>query len=492
MRGKIKQKYRSIFLILTLIVLAGQFSFHFFISDHNEINELYFYNAIPLIALCAIRKISFTHTLIILTWTFASFLSSATYFNVINPPAIIAQSLYITFYTLLTSSLINSFQPIKPELHSDEEIYSPIKNMGKKFISLNNHLILVLAFPLLSLLGITQLSSLFHNLHMSTFIGTSANNAEFITVQYSLACDIYLTLIAFLLIRRQQKLSIFVNLIAVLLLVTADIHSYIDSTTDQYLTTWSNHLWLIALCLLAFSQTWKSHIHRVSPQRFLQFNLYALVAGIVELLFLAFEKQINFRNTIPLLIVISLTCISFLNVISNHVLALKLGENSLRDPLTQLPNRKAFFQQLHSLWGQEFVLALMDLNKFKEINDCFGHFTGDQILILVSQRLQKYLPVDAILARLGGDEFALIAPLNAHDSIELLHLVANIFSYPFIVSERQYEIGISIGFSHFTSESFTNELLTPGMAMERVDYAMYEAKNSGITISNGIDETQRY
>jgi diguanylate cyclase (GGDEF)-like protein len=217
-----------------------------------------------------------------------------------------------------------------------------------------------------------------------------------------------------------------------------------------------------------------------------------MVLAILEIIILAFVKELSLKTTLPLLLVISLTCTSFLNLISAHVKVLRIGENSLRDPLTQLPNRRAFFDRLKQLWGQEFVLALLDLNKFKEINDSFGHYTGDQVLVLVTQRLSKYLPADSMLARLGGDEFALIAPISAQESLELLHLTANAFSYPFIVDGESFEVGISMGYAHFTPESFENVELNPTLALERVDEAMYLAKKSGITISNWRNESSNY
>jgi len=68
--------------------------------------------------------------------------------------------------------------------------------------------------------------------------------------------------------------------------------------------------------------------------------------------------------------------------------------------------------------------------------------------------------------------------------LELLHLTANSFSIPFSTLDGSYQVGASIGYHHFTVESFQETELTPSLALERVDQAMYFAKKSGVSISN--------
>src|SRR5207247_1014890 len=93
-----------------------------------------------------------------------------------------------------------------------------------------------------------------------------------------------------------------------------------------------------------------------------------------------------------------------------------LGEQhkSLHDPLTGLPNRKLLLQRLTAAVSgprpEPFVLCLLDLDRFKEVNDTLGHQVGDVLLTLVSHRLRSVLRSDDVVARLGGDEFALFLP----------------------------------------------------------------------------------
>ena len=80
------------------------------------------------------------------------------------------------------------------------------------------------------------------------------------------------------------------------------------------------------------------------------------------------------------------------------------------DALTRLPNRAAFIQRLRQLCvgGQQVVLCLLDLNRFKEVNDSLGHAVGDQLLLAVADKLRQSLPEGVWLARIGSDEFALL------------------------------------------------------------------------------------
>jgi diguanylate cyclase (GGDEF)-like protein len=91
------------------------------------------------------------------------------------------------------------------------------------------------------------------------------------------------------------------------------------------------------------------------------------------------------------------------------------AERTVRqDPLTQLPNRVAFNETLDAalkrlaLSGEEFAVLLLDLDRFKEVNDTFGHPAGDEFLVQIAARLQRCTRAAEHVARIGGDEFALV------------------------------------------------------------------------------------
>jgi GGDEF domain-containing protein len=94
------------------------------------------------------------------------------------------------------------------------------------------------------------------------------------------------------------------------------------------------------------------------------------------------------------------------------------AERSVRqDPLTHLPNRVAFNETLDAalkrlaLSGEEFAVLLLDLDRFKEVNDKFGHPAGDEFLVQIASRLQRCTRAAEHVARIGGDEFALVMPI---------------------------------------------------------------------------------
>lgn len=152
------------------------------------------------------------------------------------------------------------------------------------------------------------------------------------------------------------------------------------------------------------------------------------------------------------------------------------------DTLTGLPNRTQLHrdatQALRRIAGSNRALALLllDLDKFKEINDTLGHRTGDQILKQVAQRLEQALkPLDAMLARLGGDEFAIVlrnidgdeAAMNI--AVEILETLR----HPLEVEGIFLEMGGSIGVAVYPRHGGTSHAL-----LRCADVAMYAAKNT--------------
>ena len=116
-----------------------------------------------------------------------------------------------------------------------------------------------------------------------------------------------------------------------------------------------------------------------------------------------------------------------------------------QDPLTHLPNRFAFSESLDEGLvllensGREFAIALFDLDRFKEVNDQFGHPAGDEYLVQVAARLRRCTREADILARIGGDEFALIAShlSKANDVLGLVERMSAVFSEPFLIDGRE-------------------------------------------------------
>jgi diguanylate cyclase (GGDEF)-like protein len=158
---------------------------------------------------------------------------------------------------------------------------------------------------------------------------------------------------------------------------------------------------------------------------------------------------------------------------------------SLHDVLTGLPNRAMFairFQQcLAGLKpsGRPAVLALIDLDEFKEVNDSYGHPAGDELLRCAVERMKALIGANDTLARLGGDEFALIfAGANQADDAPIIicNKIIEALSKPFELrgGHVTVRIGCSIGIVSFNNTSDGESEI-----FRRADVALYEAKTSG-------------
>lgn len=179
------------------------------------------------------------------------------------------------------------------------------------------------------------------------------------------------------------------------------------------------------------------------------------------------------------------------DVTAQKTLELRLREQARMDVLTDLNNRKAFYENLdvaidRSARGNEgFALLLLDLDKFKQVNDTLGHGAGDVLLIETARRLEKCLRRGDVVARLGGDEFAIVAG-QLKDQTRLAALAEKIvttLSQPVLLGEIEVSIGCSIGIAvHLTGNADGSEL------MRHADIALYKAKEDVTTSYRLFDE----
>jgi diguanylate cyclase (GGDEF)-like protein len=150
---------------------------------------------------------------------------------------------------------------------------------------------------------------------------------------------------------------------------------------------------------------------------------------------------------------------------------------SLHDSLTGLANRTLFHKVVSSTLARRPTCAavmLMDLDRFKEINDTLGHHTGDRLLIEISARLGHILDSCGQVARLGGDEFAIFlhAVADVTDAETIARLILAALERPFVLGDLTLEIGASIGVAMYPVHAEESSTL-----LQRADVAMYEAKS---------------
>ncbi|WP_437889486.1 diguanylate cyclase domain-containing protein [Phytobacter sp. V91] len=162
-------------------------------------------------------------------------------------------------------------------------------------------------------------------------------------------------------------------------------------------------------------------------------------------------------------------------------LNMQLEKQAWFDPLTHLPNRIQFDNRLDECLAsaieqrQRFALLFMDLDRFKQVNDMWGHHIGDLLLKSVAIRLKQCITEEMTLARLGGDEFILLVPDKNDDEVTTLarRLVDSIQA-PFYEAGHVISVSLSVGISFFPSHGDTSQDLK-----FKADAAMYNVKQNG-------------
>jgi diguanylate cyclase (GGDEF)-like protein len=159
-----------------------------------------------------------------------------------------------------------------------------------------------------------------------------------------------------------------------------------------------------------------------------------------------------------------------------------LNFQASHDQLTGLANRYRFDDRLQQSIEKskrnntKIALLFIDLDYFKEINDSYGHKTGDEILKLVAQRLNKTIRQEDTLARLGGDEFTVIIEdfIHAQDVSLLANKILTILAEPIKLKDNTFYVGCSIGISFYPDNGDVSEDL-----LKNADAAMFKAKEQG-------------
>lgn len=165
----------------------------------------------------------------------------------------------------------------------------------------------------------------------------------------------------------------------------------------------------------------------------------------------------------------------------------QLEHQALHDALTGLPNRSLLVDRLHIALeqaerrGEPLALLLLDLDRFKEINDTLGHQVGDMLLRDVAMRLLLPIRKSDTIARLGGDEFAVLLPAvtDLERARRVSERIMKGLEQPFQLGELSLEVGISIGIAMFPEHAEDGSKL-----LQCADVAMYAAKDdqSGIAL----------
>lgn len=159
----------------------------------------------------------------------------------------------------------------------------------------------------------------------------------------------------------------------------------------------------------------------------------------------------------------------------------ELTQAALHDPLTRLPNRRLLQQRIEQSLaeaeqrGGRFAVMFMDLDGFKQVNDAYGHQTGDALLVAVADRTRKLLRPADMMARLGGDEFVLVVPIENDEDVATLasRIIQTVGCEP-LLPRHDLQVTASIGIAICPDHAASERQL-----MAFADAAMYQAKEAG-------------
>lgn len=158
---------------------------------------------------------------------------------------------------------------------------------------------------------------------------------------------------------------------------------------------------------------------------------------------------------------------------------------ALHDPLTDLPNRSLMYDRLEQAIrtahrsNQSLALLFLDLNRFKEANDTYGHHYGDQVLRGVGRRIRDVMRESDTVARLGGDEFSVLLPGAARSgAVQAAAKILQAVNEPFEFPNAHIVVGTSIGIALYPEHGDNSDAL-----IRHADRAMYMAKKSGLGYS---------
>ena len=165
----------------------------------------------------------------------------------------------------------------------------------------------------------------------------------------------------------------------------------------------------------------------------------------------------------------------------------QLSNMAYTDQLTGLPNRRVLVRDIEKLISESIrhkfygALLLIDLDDFKPINDTYGHFAGDFVLVEIAKRLNNNIRTGDVASRIGGDEFVILLnqlssdlDLAKEESVKLAEKLQQIISEPYSYQGKELHVGVSIGI-----RLLGENMIGVDAAIREADGAMYKSKQHG-------------
>lgn len=265
----------------------------------------------------------------------------------------------------------------------------------------------------------------------------------------------------------------------------------IDNETHQYMLLWSQVINIVLIVIWAVTLVAMVTITRLR-NTFWRSTTFLCACYIMTLLVMLMDNRTEgsawygarlFETTATLLIIFVLLYDVFNLYRDSHLKYQQSYQNSIHDALTRLYNRSYFYDSLTQMLRQASAdkpvsVIVSDLDRFKRINDNYGHLQGDRVLQFVAALLMESVRPQDIAARIGGEEFVLLLANTPSDAAKQVaeRLRQKLCSYDSVSSNGQLpeQVTISMGVYTATAPSTTAE-----ECVERADQAMYQAKENG-------------
>ena len=275
-------------------------------------------------------------------------------------------------------------------------------------------------------------------------------------------------------------------MVALLLFVTADTVYALTVTAGTYVDGGPlDNLWAVAAALFATAAMSRQNDteRRVTARTLWTIGVVPAVFALTSLLLLAGYGQAAVPRSAALLSLGTVLLVFMRGALTLREVAqlADARQEARTDELTGLANRRGFNLELHralDLDDTAVAVLLIDLDRFKEVNDALGHHVGDQLLQLVGPRIIGCLREDDVLARLGGDEFAILlaAPMDRERAEQVAQRIAEALEITFHLEGISLHVGASAGVALSRGDTIDATLL-----LQQADVAMYEAKRAGLS-----------
>ncbi len=265
----------------------------------------------------------------------------------------------------------------------------------------------------------------------------------------------------------------------------------VDNETRQYMLLWKQEINIVLILFWVVSLATLMSITRVRNMFWVGGNFLCVcyLATLGMLYSGGHAEDISWYRarlfeTVATLLIIFVLLYDVFNLYRNsHLKYQQSYQNSIRDPLTRLYNRSYFYDALNlslrtATEAHPVSVIVSDLDRFKRINDNYGHLQGDKVLQFVSRLLMDSVRPQDIAARIGGEEFVLMLTHTSSDAARQVaeRIRLKLSSFDKASSEGQLPEPITISMGVFTT---TSSKTSAEECVERADKAMYEAKETG-------------